>query len=50
MIDRSRLTARALHLEVMKNNRARFLYERLGFVTTGDSKFKLQMVWRGDGP
>ena len=37
---------KALTLEVMKNNRARLLYERLGFSTLGSSKYKLNMRWR----
>ena len=35
-----------LVLEVMKNNRAGILYERLGFTVTGDSKFKFEMMFR----
>jgi GNAT superfamily N-acetyltransferase len=37
---------KALTLEVMKNNRARLLYERLGFSTPGSSKYKLNMRWQ----
>ena len=33
-------------LEVMKNNRARALYERLGFNVTGDTKYKFEMACR----
>ena len=32
-------------LEVMKNNRARSLYDRLGFRVVGSSKYKLKMQW-----
>ena len=49
LIDHSRATARALHLEVMKNNRARLLYERLGFVVIDESEYKLHMTWRDNG-
>jgi ribosomal protein S18 acetylase RimI-like enzyme len=37
---------RAVALDVMKNNRARFFYERLGFITVGSSAYKLNMEWR----
>jgi ribosomal protein S18 acetylase RimI-like enzyme len=37
---------KALTLEVMKNNRARLLYERLGFITLGSSKYRLNMRWQ----
>jgi ribosomal protein S18 acetylase RimI-like enzyme len=36
----------ALTLDVMKNNRARLLYERLGFRVIGESKYKLKMRWQ----
>jgi ribosomal protein S18 acetylase RimI-like enzyme len=49
LIARARQTDRHLVLEVMKNNRARRLYERLGFVVTGQSAHKLNMAWRGEG-
>ena len=45
------LRKRALHqgkpvkLEVMINNRARVLYERLGFRAIGRSKYKIEMQW-----
>ncbi len=45
------LTAKAqregkiLTLEVMKNNRSRALYERLGFQVIGQSEHKLKMQW-----
>jgi ribosomal protein S18 acetylase RimI-like enzyme len=32
-----------LTLDVMKNNRARFFYERLGFQVIGQSEHKLKM-------
>lgn len=35
-----------LRLQVLKKNRAHRLYERLGFVTTGDDQVYLQMEWR----
>lgn len=36
-------------LEVMKNNRACALYERLGFTVTHDTKYKFEMACRPDG-
>lgn len=48
LIDQARLNSKPLTLEVMKNNRACALYQRLGFVLTGRSKLKLQMVWGGN--
>jgi len=36
-------------LEVMKNNRARALYDRLGFTVTGHTKYKFEMACRPDG-
>jgi ribosomal protein S18 acetylase RimI-like enzyme len=35
----------SLTLDVMKNNRARSLYERLGFGAIGSSEYKLNMRW-----
>jgi ribosomal protein S18 acetylase RimI-like enzyme len=46
LCDRAFREHKALTLEVMKNNRARLLYERLGFVTVGSSKYKLNMRWQ----
>ena len=37
--------SKSLTLNVMKNNRARSLYERLGFSTIGSSKYKLNLRW-----
>jgi ribosomal protein S18 acetylase RimI-like enzyme len=37
---------KAVALEVMKNNRARLFYERLGFVRVGESEYKLNMRWQ----
>jgi len=39
---------KSLTLEVMKNSRARSLYERLGFRVIGESKYKLKMQWQND--
>ncbi|HYF76581.1 MAG TPA: GNAT family N-acetyltransferase [Symbiobacteriaceae bacterium] len=36
----------SLSLQVMRTNRARLLYERLGFVKTGETPTHLSMVWR----
>jgi ribosomal protein S18 acetylase RimI-like enzyme len=41
--DKATQAAKALTLDVMKNNRARSLYERLGFGVIGESKYKLKM-------
>jgi ribosomal protein S18 acetylase RimI-like enzyme len=41
--DRARREGKVLTLEVMTNNRARFLYERLGFHIIDTSKYKLKM-------
>ena len=46
LCDRAFRERKALTLEVMKNNRARLLYERLGFGTVGSSKYKLNMRWQ----
>ncbi len=46
LCDRASRERKALALEVMKNNRARSLYERLGFDTVGSSKYKLNMRWQ----
>jgi ribosomal protein S18 acetylase RimI-like enzyme len=35
-----------LRLQVLKQNRARALYERLGFYVTGESEQHVQMEWR----
>lgn len=42
---RARLHDKAFVLDVMKNNRARALYERLGFRVVGESKYKFKMQW-----
>ena len=46
LCDRASRERKALILEVMKNNRARSLYERLGFDAVGSSKYKLNMRWQ----
>ena len=43
--DKARQAGKALTLDVMKNNRARFFYERLGFQVIGQSEYKLKMRW-----
>ncbi|HZQ01243.1 MAG TPA: GNAT family N-acetyltransferase [Reyranella sp.] len=43
MADRARRKRKAFTLEVLKNNRALVLCERLGFRTIGTSPFKLKM-------
>jgi len=37
-------------LDVMKNNRSRLLYERLGFHIIGQSEYKLNMQWQQTSP
>ena len=46
MIDRARRKEKALTLEVTTNNRARALYERLGFAAAGPSAGKIRMQYR----
>jgi len=46
LCDRASQQRKALTLEVMKNNRARLLYERLGFDPVGSSKYKFNMRWQ----
>ena len=41
--DKAQQAGKALTLDVMKNNRARFFYERLGFQVIGQSEHKLKM-------
>ena len=50
LIDRARSTQRQLFLELTNHNRARLMFERLGFITTGESRHKLQMAWHDDDP
>ena len=45
LTDKARRGSKTLTLDVMKNNRARLLYERLGFRVIGQSEYKLQMQW-----
>jgi ribosomal protein S18 acetylase RimI-like enzyme len=45
LCDRVQREGKALQLEVMKNNRARLFYERLGFRVVGASEYKIQMRW-----
>jgi len=48
--DKARQAGKALTLDVMKNNRARLLYERLGFRVIGESEYKLKMRWQEGAP
>ena len=48
--DKARRAGKALTLDVMKNNRARTLYRRLGFQVIGESEYKLKMQWRENAP
>jgi ribosomal protein S18 acetylase RimI-like enzyme len=45
LCDRAHREGKALTLDVMKNNRAHFFYERFGFRTIGTSKYKYKMRW-----
>ena len=47
VLDRAHDTHRTVSPNVMKNNRARAFYERLGFVVAGESEFKIAMTWGG---
>ena len=46
MTERAQRKAKTFTLDVMANNRARALYERLGFVTAGTSAGKIRMQQR----
>ena len=46
LCDRGRKEGKTLTLEVMKNNRARLFYERLGFRVIRQSNYKLEMRWQ----
>ena len=46
LTDKARREGKTLTLDVMKNNRSRELYERLGFRVIGQSQHKLKMQWR----
>ena len=50
LADRARRGSKTLTLHVMKNNRSRLLYERLGFHIIGESEFKLKMRWQETSP
>lgn len=39
-------TNKPLRLKVLKDNRARRLFQRLGFVKTGETELHLEMEWR----
>lgn len=45
-LSRAQTNEKKMTLEVMKNNRARSLYERLGFIQTGENQFKIKLEWR----
>lgn len=49
LTDKAREGGQVLTLEVLKNNRSRRLYERLGFHVVGQSEYKLEMEWQ-DSP
>jgi ribosomal protein S18 acetylase RimI-like enzyme len=50
LCDRADREGKTLSLEVMKNNRVRLLYERLGFRVVGSSEYKIQMRWEQGSP
>jgi ribosomal protein S18 acetylase RimI-like enzyme len=45
LADRAQQSGKCFTLDVMKNNRARVLYERLGFRVVATSEYKLKMQW-----
>lgn len=49
LVDRAKRDGRTLTLDVMRNNRARGLYERLGFRVVGETEHKFEMQWRDTG-
>ena len=49
LISRAQSERKTFTLDVMKNNRARLLYERLGFHTIETSQYKFRMQWQGGG-
>lgn len=46
LTDKARREGKPVTLDVMKNNRSRALYERLGFRVIGQSEYKLKMQWQ----
>jgi ribosomal protein S18 acetylase RimI-like enzyme len=46
LTDEARQEGKGLTLDVMKNNRSRVLYERLGFRVIEQSEHKLKMRWK----
>ncbi len=45
LCDRARRQGKAMRLDIMSNNRARTLYDRLGFRPIARSKLKIKMQW-----
>jgi ribosomal protein S18 acetylase RimI-like enzyme len=50
LTDKASRGNKTLTLDVMKNNRSRLLYERLGFHVIGQSEYKLNMQWQQTSP
>ena len=48
-IDQAVATQKALRLQVFKINPARRLYERMGFIETGEMETHIQMEWLNEG-
>ena len=46
LVDRAKRENKVLSLDVMRNNRARALYERLGFRVANESEHKFEMQWQ----
>jgi ribosomal protein S18 acetylase RimI-like enzyme len=46
LTDKARERSKTLTLDVMKNNRSRLLYERVGFQVIGQSEHKLKLQWK----
>lgn len=46
LLDEARSNGQSVHLHVLRENRARRLYERLGFTVSDDDQLYLAMQWR----
>jgi len=46
LTNKARGAGKTVTLDVMKNNRSRLLYERLGFQVIGQSEYKLNLRWQ----